>query len=99
MSHLVKLIDEYKDAHGAPSDSSIARAIGVAPQTISSWRRRGIKQAPDHETLRALAEFIGKDYKTVVLQAVLLDASLIHPGEVVKVEDEASTAKRKRGAS
>lgn len=73
MSRLLQLIDEYKDAHGAPSDSSIARAIGVAPQTISSWRQRGIRQLPDRETLRSLAALIRADYEAVVLRAVLLD--------------------------
>lgn len=77
MSRLVDLIDEYKDTHGAPSDSSIARAIGAAPQTISSWRKRGIKSPPDPDTLRALAGFLGLDYQGVVLRAALLDAGWI----------------------
>ena len=73
MSRLLKLVDEYKDAHGAPSDSSIARAIGVAPQTVSSWRKRGIKQLPERDTLLALARLLQVDYESVVLRAVLLD--------------------------
>lgn len=88
MSHLVKLIDEYKDAHGAPSDSSIARAIGVAPQTISSWRQRGIRKPPETETLRALAWFIQRDYVTVVLHAALRDAGWIDE------EDESKAGER-----
>lgn len=76
MSRLIDLIDEYKDRHGQPSDSSIARAIGVAPQTLSSWRRRGIRDVPDTDRLRDLARFIGKDYVTVVLRAALIDAGL-----------------------
>lgn len=76
MSRLIALIDEYKDTHGAPSDSSIARAIGVAPQTISSWRRRGIREVPDTDRLRDLAGFIGRDYVTVVLRAALIDSGL-----------------------
>lgn len=77
MSRLVALIDEYKDTHGAPSDSSIARAIGAKPQTVSSWRTRGIKEPPQPETLRRLASFIGRDYETVVLRAALLDAGWV----------------------
>jgi transcriptional regulator with XRE-family HTH domain len=80
MSRLLAIIDEYKDAHGAPSDSSIARAIGIKPQTISSWRKRGIKQPPQVETLRALARLTGEDYETVVLRAVLIDVGWIEPG-------------------
>lgn len=73
MGSLVQLIDDYKDAHGNPSDSSIARAIGAAPQTISSWRTRGIRGLPDRDTLEALAAFLRVDYESVVLRAVLRD--------------------------
>lgn len=81
MSRLLALIDEYKDTHGAPSDSSIGRAIGAAPQTISSWRTRGYKEPMDREILRKLAGLIGKDYETVVLRAVLLDVGWIEEGD------------------
>jgi transcriptional regulator with XRE-family HTH domain len=77
MSQLLAIIDEYKDTHGAPSDSSIARALGVAPQTVSSWRKRGIKNLPNAETLRKLAVLVGKDYETVVLRAALLDVGWV----------------------
>lgn len=77
MSRLVDLIDEYKDTHGAPSDSSIARAIGAKPQTVSSWRTRGIKEPPSPETLRKLATLLGVSYERVVLRAALLDAGWI----------------------
>ena len=73
MSHLLAIIDEYKDAHGGPSDSSIARAIGAAPQTISSWRRRGIRQLPDRELLMALARVTRRDYRTEIIPAVMQD--------------------------
>lgn len=73
MSHLLAIIDEYKDAHGGPSDSSIARAIGAAPQTISSWRHRGIRQLPDRELLMALARLTRRNYATEVIPAVMRD--------------------------
>lgn len=73
MSKLIEIIDDYKDAHGGPSDSSIARAIGVAPQTISSWRKRGIREAPAVESIRKLAALVGLPYEDYVLQAVLVD--------------------------
>lgn len=79
MSRLIALIDEYKDTHGAPSDSSIARAIGVAPQTISSWRKRGIRSLPDAATLRRLAEFISVDYEQVVIRAAMFDIGYLVP--------------------
>lgn len=81
MSQLIALIDEYKDSHGSPSDSSIARAIGIAPQTISSWRRRGIRQLPERETLLALAAFIRRDYVSVVIPAVMHDIGYITEDE------------------
>ena len=74
MSKLLALIDEYKDTHGAPSDASIARAIGVAPQTISSWRKRGIRDTPAINTLKRMAEFFGVPYEEYLLQAALVDA-------------------------
>lgn len=73
MSHLLAIIDEYKDAHGAPSDSSIARAVGIAPQTLSSWRKRGIRELPNRDTLRQLARLTMRDYATEILPAVLHD--------------------------
>ena len=73
MSKLIALIDDYRDAHGQVSDASIARAVGVAPQTISSWRKRGIRNPPSADTMRRLADFIGVPYEDYLLQAVLVD--------------------------
>lgn len=81
MSKLVAIIDAYKDTHGGPSDSSVARAIGVKPQTLSSWRTRGVKVPPDRDSLRRLASLANLDYETVVLRAALLDAGWIEEGD------------------
>ena len=80
MSELLAIIDAYKDAHGAPSDASIARAIGVAPQTLSSWRKRGIRELPDRDTLRAVARLTRTDYVSDVLPAVLRDIDYLDAG-------------------
>lgn len=77
MSHLVALIDDYKDRHGQPSDASIARAVGIAPQTLNSWRRRGIRDLPTRDTLVSLATLLRADYESVVLRAALLDAGWV----------------------
>ena len=74
MSELVRIIDDYRDTHGRPSDESIARAIGIAPQTLSSWRKRGIRELPEPDTLRALAAFVGLPYTDYVLEVALYDA-------------------------
>lgn len=74
MSKLLAIIDAYKDAHGQPSDASIARAIGIKPQTLNTWRKRGFKIPPDNQALRELARLTNLDYRTVVLHAALVDA-------------------------
>ena len=76
MSKLLTIIDEYKDTHGQPSDASIARAVGVAPQTISSWRSRGIRELPARETMVNLARFMHVPYDDV-LRAALVDIGYI----------------------
>lgn len=91
MSRLVALIDEWKDAHGAPSDSSIARSIGVKPQTISSWRTRGITEPPNPASMKRLAEFLGVDYEAVVLRAALLDAGWVEESEPDTVDESTET--------
>lgn len=80
MSRFVAIIDAYKDEHGQPSDSSVARAIGVSPQTLSSWRSRGIKRPPEPETMRKLARLTKLDYENVVLRAALFDAGWLDEG-------------------
>lgn len=76
MSELLAIIDGYKDRHGQPSDASIARAVGVAPQTISSWRQRGIRELPARETMLRLADFMRVPYDDV-LRAALVDIGYI----------------------
>lgn len=83
MSKLVALIDVYKDTHGQPSDASIARAVGIAPQTLNSWRNRGIRELPARATMIRLADFMRVDYDDV-LRAALMDAGYLtkREGEV-----------------
>lgn len=77
MSRLIAIVDAYRDAHGQPSEASVARAIGLSPQAVSSWRSQGIKRPPDQQALRKLAALAGVDYESVVLKAALLDAGWI----------------------
>lgn len=89
VSRLIAIIDEYKDRSGQPSDASIGRAIGVARQTVSSWRRRGISELPDRGSLVRLAELTGRDYEDEVLRAALLDTGwLSTPAAEVSTEAE-----------
>lgn len=81
MTRLLQIIDDYKDRHGQPADAAVARAIGIKPQTLNSWRKRGMKKPPDNRSLRELARLAGVDYETVVLRAVLLDIGWADPGD------------------
>jgi transcriptional regulator with XRE-family HTH domain len=78
VSELVALIDDYRDRHGQPSEASISRAIGAAPQTVNSWRNRGIKEMPRPDLLQRLAEFLRVPLETVVLAAAR-DAGYLRP--------------------
>lgn len=69
MGKLIEMIDDWRDRHGRPSEASIGRAIGVSDGTVNAWRRRGIRQLPDPETLRNLAEFLNVPIEQVVLAA------------------------------
>jgi transcriptional regulator with XRE-family HTH domain len=89
VGHLIAVVDEYKDRTGQPSDASISRAIGVARQTVSNWRTRGIKELPEFATLRKLANLVGRDYETVVLRAALLDAGWIEESERAGADESA----------
>lgn len=77
MSELAKIIGGYKDRHGQPSDASIARAIGVAPQTLDSWLNRGMKTSPRNtDPLRQLARLVGLEYH-IIASAVAVDIGLL----------------------
>lgn len=91
VSRLVAIVDDYKDRTGHPSDASISRAIGVARQTVSSWRRRGLKDLPERASLVELARLTGLDYETVVLRAALLDAGWIEEREAEGADDAIAT--------
>lgn len=77
MSELFKIVDEWKDRNGGPSDASIARVIGVTEQTFNSWRKRGFKSTPRNlEPFRRMAELFGLDYNEVIVQAIAVDVKL-----------------------
>ena len=78
MSELLAIIDDYRDRHGQPSDSSIARAAGITRQRISLWRKEGVRSMPDPETLRGLARALHVSEETVVLAAAR-DAGYLRP--------------------
>lgn len=76
---LLAVIDHYKREHGGVSDASIARAVDISPQAISTWRTRGLKKSPSLETLRALAAFMNVR-EQLVIRAVLYDIGWLEEG-------------------
>lgn len=77
MTELGKIIETHRDRHGHPPYASIARAIGVAPQTLDSWRNRGMRTLPRNKgPLRKLAVEVGLDYD-IIAQAIAVDVGLM----------------------
>lgn len=93
MSRMVDLIDIYRDTHGRPSEASIARAIEVAPQTINSWRNRGIRELPDVAIMERLAIYLNVPYRAV-LEAALVDAGYASPDDYPAPERPAPQSPR-----
>ena len=48
----------------------------IAPQTMNSWRRRGIRELPARETIVRLAEFLPLPYEDL-LSAVLRESEYL----------------------
>lgn len=71
MSELWKLIQAHLDEFGV-REAALARRMGTAPQTLNSWKKRGMRQLPTRELIEALAREIRQPY-AVVLRAILVD--------------------------
>lgn len=80
MSHVWAIVQKHIDAYGV-REAEIARRMGTAPQTLNSWKNRGIHKLPDARLLLALANITGVAYEDV-LNAALMDIRYL-PREVV----------------
>ncbi|WAB10620.1 immunity repressor [Gordonia phage Ecliptus] len=80
MSKLWEFVQAHLDRTGA-SEAAFARQIGSIPQTVNSWKKRGLRQLPEVDTLRAISELTGVAY-TDVISAVLTDIGYIEDGEL-----------------
>jgi hypothetical protein len=80
MSELVRLIDEWRDAHGQPSEASVSRAISPtkADNLVRAWRARGLTKFPDPTVLEKLARHLNVPMETVVLAAAR-DVGILRP--------------------
>lgn len=78
--HLWRIIQKHLDDYG-PSEAEFARRIGTSPQTVSSWKKRGIRKLPDKQLLVGVSEVTRQPYGDV-LTAVLYDIKYL-PKEAV----------------
>lgn len=80
MSELGKLIQAYIDSQVyPPTDSAVARKLGVSRSALGKWKRGDAMPSPDN--LRAIATLLGVGYMRV------LDAALIDDGYLPKDGD------------
>jgi transcriptional regulator with XRE-family HTH domain len=71
MSELWKIVQTHLDEYGV-SEAEFARRMGSSPQTLSSWKLRGLKKLPDKRLLEAVADQTRASYDDV-LGAALVD--------------------------
>ncbi|QFG13473.1 immunity repressor [Gordonia phage Powerball] len=69
---LWSLIQAHLDEYGV-TDAEFARRMGVSPQTLNSWKKRGVRQLPSRDKLESVAELTRNTYAHV-LDAALVDA-------------------------
>lgn len=84
--HLWKIIQAHLDAYGV-REAEFARRIGTSPQTVSSWKKRGIRKLPEKKLLVGVSDVTRHPYD-LVLDAVLHDIKYL-PKEQGHAQDEA----------
>ncbi|WP_186812663.1 hypothetical protein [Cellulomonas composti] len=71
MGHLWQIVQKHLDEYGV-REAALARKMGTRPQTLNSWKNRGLKQLPERRLLDSLAVATRTPYETV-LEAALAD--------------------------
>lgn len=94
MSHLYDIAQRHLDAYGVRA-AALARRMGTSPQTLDSWKNRGLKELPDKWLLQALARETGTPYGDV-LTAVLRDIDYLPRGS--DGDGDAATKNRAGGS-
>lgn len=79
MSNLYAIIEAHYEKYGV-RPAEIARRMGTSPQTISSWKNRGLKHLPDKRLLEALSRVTGTPWE-IVRDAALSDIGYLKEGE------------------
>lgn len=78
MGYLYDIAQRHLDAYGVRA-SALARRMGTVPQTLDSWKNRGLKELPEQWLLEALARETRTPYGDV-LTAVLRDIGYLSKG-------------------
>lgn len=78
MGYLYDIAQRHLDAYGVRA-AALAKRMGTAPQTLDSWKHRGLKELPDQWLLEALARETRTPYGDV-LTAVLRDIDYLPKG-------------------
>lgn len=88
MGYLWDIAQAHLDAYGVRA-AALARRMGTSPQTLDSWKNRGVRSLPSRELLEALAKETRTPYP-VVLEAALRDTDYL-PKEGDRSGDTAAT--------
>lgn len=83
--HLWQIIQKHLDDYGV-REAEFARRIGTSPQTVNSWKLRGVRSFPEKSLLVGVSNVTRRPYSEV-LDAVLHDTGYL-PKEQA---DESST--------
>jgi len=75
MGYLYDIAQRHLDAYSVRA-AALAKRMGSSPQTLDSWKHRGLKQLPEKWLLEALARETRTPYG-VVLIAVLRDTDYL----------------------
>ena len=71
MGHLWDIAQAHLDEYGVRA-AALARRMGTSPQTLDSWKNRGVRSLPSKALLEALARETRTPYEEV-LDAALRD--------------------------
>lgn len=93
MSSLWRIIQAHLDAYGV-TEAEFARRIGTSPQTVSSWKKRGLRTLPDKRLLVGVSDVTRRSYDEV-LDAVLHDIRYL-PKDIP--DDDAPTTSQAPGS-
>lgn len=94
--HLWEIIQKHLDDYGV-REAEFARRIGTSPQTVSSWKKRGLRTLPDKRLLVGVSDVTRRSYDEV-LDAVLRD-TLYLPKEAGNDERSATTKPAPKGGA